>query len=520
MRSRSCAPLAVLLIVATATAAAASVAAPRTTAAQVVETPQPFDSAGRLTRITPAAADSIGLQPPAWPVSGAFVVARLYRQSSGGYVLIVERPGGALERLPMLDESVAALRGTIDRSQRAGAAAPTAATPAVVVAADSAPAVPRAPAAASPRRPGAAPVGEVMGSQALLGGLLYGPLAATAVNALTSDPTLPYVAYLAAIGGSVLAGNRLVAAGRLTRAQNTLSTHMAVHGAAAGAALVYAAGGESRLEAGGTSLAALLGGVGGSAAGMLLGRSLDQSEAAATAFVADLTLLDGYLLVSAGSDPDRDVEVTRRAAGSLVAATAAGYALGPSFARGGGRAVTDGDVVVLAVGTGIGMLGGLAVVGDDASRRRTSYALLAGANLGVTAADLVFARRFDYKLREAGLLAAAAGAGALAMLRIPGVSDSEERDRNGDGVIDAQESNEHRALAFATAGSIGTVLLMHRALRVARDRGRPTRVGSAAPSPPARRESERGRALALTGLSVLPDAAAPGRVRVAARLAF
>jgi hypothetical protein len=52
---------------------------PCTAAAQVVETPQAFDGAGRILRLTPAAADSLALRPPLFPVSGDFVSARLCR---------------------------------------------------------------------------------------------------------------------------------------------------------------------------------------------------------------------------------------------------------------------------------------------------------------------------------------------------------------------------------------------------------------------------------------------------------
>ena len=50
--------------------------------AQVVETPQPFDSAGRLMAITPAIAARLQLGPPAWRVIGDFTEARLF--SLGG----------------------------------------------------------------------------------------------------------------------------------------------------------------------------------------------------------------------------------------------------------------------------------------------------------------------------------------------------------------------------------------------------------------------------------------------------
>ena len=48
-------------------------------AAQVTETPVPFDSAGRIVSINEPLANRLGLTPPAWPVTGAFVEAKLFR---------------------------------------------------------------------------------------------------------------------------------------------------------------------------------------------------------------------------------------------------------------------------------------------------------------------------------------------------------------------------------------------------------------------------------------------------------
>jgi len=67
-------------------------------AAQVVETPQPFDSAGRLMAITPAIAARLQLGPPAWRVVGDYTEARLYSIGGDAYVLVVTRRDGSLER--------------------------------------------------------------------------------------------------------------------------------------------------------------------------------------------------------------------------------------------------------------------------------------------------------------------------------------------------------------------------------------------------------------------------------------
>jgi hypothetical protein len=66
--------------------------------AQAVERPEPFDSAGRVAAITPSVAARLQLGPPAWRITGNYQEARLYSLGDGGYVIIVTRPSGAVER--------------------------------------------------------------------------------------------------------------------------------------------------------------------------------------------------------------------------------------------------------------------------------------------------------------------------------------------------------------------------------------------------------------------------------------
>src|SRR5688572_3640452 len=87
--------------------------------AQVTETPIAFDTAGKVRTLTPALVQRFDLRPPAWPVSGDFREARLYAVSSGGRVLVVDRPTGAVERYPVSDEVVASLQRSIDAAMTA-----------------------------------------------------------------------------------------------------------------------------------------------------------------------------------------------------------------------------------------------------------------------------------------------------------------------------------------------------------------------------------------------------------------
>src|SRR5688572_31449761 len=73
-------------------------ALPAALRAQVIERPEPFDSAGRLVAITPVIAARLQLQPPAWRITGDFRDARLYSLSGAGYVIVVARRNGSVER--------------------------------------------------------------------------------------------------------------------------------------------------------------------------------------------------------------------------------------------------------------------------------------------------------------------------------------------------------------------------------------------------------------------------------------
>ena len=78
--------------------AAATGAAATRASAQVVEVPEAFDSAGRVTVITPPVAARLQLSPPAWRITGDYTGARLYALGAEGWVIVVERRDGAVER--------------------------------------------------------------------------------------------------------------------------------------------------------------------------------------------------------------------------------------------------------------------------------------------------------------------------------------------------------------------------------------------------------------------------------------
>ena len=79
----------------------------------VVETGVPFDSAGRITVLTPTLVTRLGLAAPQWPVVGPFREARLYRSDDNAYVLVVVRLDGAMARFALGVDGAAGLTRAI-----------------------------------------------------------------------------------------------------------------------------------------------------------------------------------------------------------------------------------------------------------------------------------------------------------------------------------------------------------------------------------------------------------------------
>ena len=88
-------------------------------AAQIVERPVPFDSAGLVTVMTPFLAERAALRPPWWPVSGDFTDARLFTANDSTYVLSVARRTGVVERYSLSGTDRDAIRAVVSRLPRA-----------------------------------------------------------------------------------------------------------------------------------------------------------------------------------------------------------------------------------------------------------------------------------------------------------------------------------------------------------------------------------------------------------------
>jgi hypothetical protein len=372
--------LAASLAVAAACAGVAPAARAQPTA-PTVERAAPFDSAGRVLVVTPALAARLRLAPPAFPVQGPFVEARLFAApdaaAAGAAVLSVTRVGGAVERYTLSAADRAALAAAI--SAGISAAGPGIRSDTAVTVSE--------PAGRS-----------FVTNQTLLGLLLYGPAAATLVSADEASTTL---AYAAGAGTAFVTSLAVSRRQPVTRAQATLSGSGALGGAAAGAGLLYllADPGEERAYAG----AVLAGSVGGSVFAFRRARGMTDAEASASVTSAFLGAATALSVAGALGAYETGSDATGRATiGSGLAALAAGYAYGPRYARVRRYTVTAGDVSTLStaatIGAAFGAAAGLAV-DDDASQAAlagVSAGLVGGALMG----DRLLVRRRDHTQSE------------------------------------------------------------------------------------------------------------------------
>lgn len=355
-------------------------------AAQVTETPVPFDSAGRIASVNPALATRLGLAPPTWPVTGSFIEARLYRVSSGGHILAVSRSSGTTDRFPLDDAQATALRTAFAEGiGRAGR----------VVAEDAANVI------AEPAR------GPFVRDQMLLASIIYGPALAT----LSGDEAVGTGLYMLSIGGTFFALNDFGRRRVITKSQNSLTTDGALRGWAAMALVANAA--DMDLSEKGAATTALIGGIGGSMVGYHRGRTLTNSEAQAAMTAS--TLLAGTVLGTGTATGLIGENADRAASTAILAGGIAGYVLGPNYPRRAGYTVTAGDVQMVRLGALLGTAAAITpfVDANDMGPKSVAAILTAGWVGGALIADRVTAKPFNHSASDTRMIYLGALGGAL-----------------------------------------------------------------------------------------------------------
>lgn len=190
----------------------------RSAFAQITETPIAFDSAGKVRTLTPPLVQRFGLKGPEWPVMGDFREARLYAVSSGGRILVVDRPSGAIERYPLSDDNVAALQHAIDAAMTTGGRTVTEERTDVI----------------------SEPANRAFVRNQMFLTWVYAPL----LGAVTQDGKAAASIYLLGTGASYFITTAISRKSRVTRAQNHLSTDGAIRGLAAASGLYFAITGQ------------------------------------------------------------------------------------------------------------------------------------------------------------------------------------------------------------------------------------------------------------------------------------
>jgi len=265
----------------------------------------------------------------------------------------------------------------------------------------------------SPRpTPAAAPAiaagfrGDFVRNQAVLGAAIYAPAVATVV---ARNDIAWGVSYLFVTGGSYVAAAEFSRQMKVTDPMQQLATHLPIRGAIAGALLSEVGGADRHLAA----TAMLVGSVGGTAAALWRGRTMDSGEAAATIFGSDVLGLAGYGIATATGVTEGGVRNRTRLTSTLVGMVV-GAPLGQAYVALAPYNVSAGDLTAMTASAGVGMLAGLtAIASSDRSERQTALALSTGGLLGLVAGDFLLARRYDHTMEQGRWIAAGGIAGGL-----------------------------------------------------------------------------------------------------------
>jgi hypothetical protein len=404
-----------------------------TVRAQTIERPVPFDSAGRVTVITPYIADRAALRSPWWPVAGEFTEARLYTVNDSSYVLTVGRRTGVVERYNLSAVDRDAIRAIVSKLPGDVIAARNDARNAFVK------------------------------NQTILGLLVYGPAFAGAIADNGAGAT---AGYLVVAGGTFFAASEISRRTFISRAQSDLAFNMGHNGALAGWATTYAVGGDDRAQAAG----AFVGGLTGSTLALTIARHMTEADAVGAAFGSDVGALIGW----GAAETIRGPDVCRLdAAGFLdcqrklsdkaeilmvLGSGIIGYPFGLLYPRNARYHVTPGDIETLWGTTLLGMSTAGAFLGAHSSGRAVASTLTAGGVLGIIAGDRFIVRRYDHSRTDGGRVVLGTVAGGLMGAGIA-------------ALIDSDNPGPHLVLGLASVGGLAGIVATERYLDPSPDAG-------------------------------------------------
>jgi hypothetical protein len=295
-----------------------------------------------------------------------------------------------------------------------------------------------------------------------LGLVSYGPALAVMLG---TEPATRIAGYMLMAGASFFAANEVTRQMNVTPARHVLSTRMGARGSLNFVLL----GNAWQLPEGEIGALTLIGGLGGSAAGLWMGGGLTEGEAVASVVGHDLVAASTYAVTWMVDPREGDADGLSRSARLAIPMVLGwgGYAIGRSWAGNALYEVTAGDAMLLWLGAGIGSAAAATtIVESDPQTQTIAGVLLAGGLIGVWGADRYFVRTFDHTRGEGALVATGAGAGALMGIGL-GVLISGDAERNS-----------APTMAFGTMGAMAGAWLTERYAQPARDEGRRYEVGS------------------------------------------
>lgn len=407
--------------------------------AQVVERPVSFDSAGQVMVMTPYIAGRADLRAPWWPVSGDFAAARLYTVNDSSYVLTVARKSGVVERYTLSVADREAIRAIVSRLPREVIAARNDARNSFIK------------------------------NQTILGLAVYGPAFAIALG---DNPAGATAGYLVVAGGSFFAASEIARRNLISRPQSDLGFNMGHNGALAGWATMFIFDASDQGQAAG----AFMGGIGGAALGVGLGRGMTEADAIGAAFGSDIGALIGFGVAETirGDETCTTTEnppgffstscergMSDRAEVTIILASGIlGYPFGVLYPRNARYHVTPGDINALWGTALLGATTAGAFLNTNASVRTAAATMTTGGVLGIVLGDRFLARPYDHGRTDGSRVTLGAIAGGLIGAGVA-------------ALINNEDPSPHLVLGLAAVGEFAGILITEKYLQPGPDTGRP-----------------------------------------------